>query len=178
MPRQHWSEPYAWTTSDSTAVANTTTESVLFPNVTVYGNHMQDGRIAKVTCFFKHSTTGTPTLTFAARWNGVSGTLLATTEPITCGSGVTNLNGMLQLYIQTRANGSSGTLFAWGVCHLHTSSTAVSTNIFSVSGYDAPAAVSSLDLSTDTPLSITVDWSAASASNTITGMHYVLEYLN
>lgn len=178
MPNQSWEQVFSVTTADSTAVANTTTETVLFPNYQVYGNVMDAPRLIRLTCFGKLSTTGTPTITFAVRWNGVSGTLLATTEAITCGSGVANVNWMLQVHVQTRTSGSSGALLTWGVAHVHTSATAVATNVFSVSGYDAPAAVSSLDLSTDTPLSVTADWSAASASNTITGMHYVLEYLN
>jgi hypothetical protein len=46
-----------------------------------------------------------------------------------------------------------------------------------VSGYDAPAAVT-VDLTADTALSLTADWSAASASNTLTGMFYTIEALN
>ena len=60
---------------------------------------------------------------------------------------------------------------------VHTSATAVSQNVFSVSGHDAPAAVS-VDLTADTALSFTGDWSASSASNTITGMIYNIESLN
>ena len=44
-------------------------------------------------------------------------------------------------------------------------------------GVTVPAAVT-VDLETATPLAITADWSAASASNTITGHIYLIESLN
>lgn len=177
MSRQFWEETLAWATADGTAVANTTTETIIFPNVTIPANYMQDGRCLRLRAFGKLSTTATPTITFAIRWGGVSGTLLATTEAITNGSGVTNVNWSVEAFIQTRSNGSSGTLLVFGDAVVHTSATAVVTNEFSVSGYDAPAVVTA-DLTADTALSLTADWSAASASNTLTGMFYTVEALN
>lgn len=177
MSRQFWGETLAWATADGTAVANTTTETIVFPNITIPANYLQDGRVLRLKAFGKLSTTGTPTITFAIRFGGVSGTLLATTEAITNGSGVSNVNWSIEALIQVRSNGSSGTLLVMGEAKVHTSSTAVAQNVFSVSGYDAPAAVT-VDLTADTALSITADWSAASASNTLTGLIYTLEALN
>lgn len=177
MSRQYWSETMSWETADGAAIASTTDETIIFPNKIIPANFMQDGRTLKLTAFGKLSTTGTPTITFAIRWGGVAGTLLATTEAITMGSGVTNVNWEISATIQTRTNGSSGTLLVMGNCHVHTSSTAVAQNIFGVSGYDAPAAVT-VDLTAATALSLTADWSASSASNTLTGMIYTIEALN
>lgn len=177
MSRQYWQESLAWATSDGTAIHTTTTETIIFPNVTIPANYMQDGRTLRLRAFGKLSTTGTPTITFAIRWGGVSGTLLATTEAITCGSGVSNVNWSLEALIQTRSNGSSGTLLVMGDAFVHTSATGGVSNTFSVSGYDAPAAVT-VDLTADTALSLTADWSASSASNTLTGMVYQIDTLN
>jgi hypothetical protein len=177
MSRQTWEESLAWAVADGTAVANTTTETILFPNITIPANYLQDGRVLRLTAFGKLSTTATPTITFAVRWGGVSGTVLATTEAITTGSGVTNVNWSTECLIVTRSSGATGTLLVMGNARVHTSATAVAVNVFSVSGYDAPAAVT-VDLTADTALSLTADWSAASASNTITGMVYLLEALN
>jgi hypothetical protein len=44
-------------------------------------------------------------------------------------------------------------------------------------GVVTPAAAT-LDLTADTALAITATWSAASASNTLTGLNYILESLN
>ena len=177
MSRQFWSEALAWSTSDGTAVANTTTETIIFPNITIPANYMQDGRVLRMRAFGKLSTTVTPTMIWAIRWGGVAGTLLATTEAITMGSTVTNVNWDLDAYIQTRSNGATGSLFVMGVVRVHTAAGTVLLNVFGVSGWDAPAAVT-VDLTADTALSITADWSAASASNTLTGHVYVVEGLH
>ncbi len=177
MSRQFWSEALAWSTADGTAVANTTTETIVFPNITIPANYMQDGRVLRLHAYGKLSTTGTPTIIFAIRWGGVSGTVLANTEAITMGSGVTNVNWEVDALIQTRSNGATGSLFVMGEAKIHTAATTIASNVFGVSGYDAPAAVT-VDLTADTALSLTADWSAASASNTLTGHVYVVEGLN
>lgn len=177
MSRQFWAEALAWATADGTAVANTTTETIIFPDITIPANYMQDGRVLRVYAAGKLSTTGTPTMTWAIRWGGVAGTLLATSEAITMGSGVTNVNWDIMAYIQTRTNGSSGSLFVMGDLRIHTAATTVASNVFGVSGFDAPAAVT-VNLTADTALSLTADWSAASASNTLTGHIYLVEGLN
>jgi hypothetical protein len=177
MSKQSWQESLAWATADGTAVANTTTETVIFPNVTIPGNYMQDGRVLRLRAFGKLSTTGTPTIIFAIRWGGVSGTLLATTEAITCANGAANTAWSLEAIVQTRTNGSSGTLLVMGDVVVNLTASTNTSGTFGVSGFDAPAAVT-VDLTVDTALSLTADWSAASASNTLTGMAYTVESLN
>lgn len=177
MSRQFWTEQLAWSTADGTPVANTTTETIIFPDVTIPANYMQDGRVLMLKAYGKLSTTATPTMVWALRWGGVAGTLLATSELITMGSGMANVNWSLEAWITTRANGAAGSLFTFGKLSCHTSATAVAENVFSVSGYDAPAAVTA-NLTADTALSITADWSAASASNTLTGHNYYILALN
>ena len=180
MSRQFWSEALFWSVADGAAVANTTTETILFPDVTIPANYMQDGRVLKLTAYGKYSTvvTANPTLTFAIRWGGVAGVLLATTEAIaTTTVAQVNSNWRLEAVLQTRTNGATGTILAMGSAEVHTGAAVVVDNVFGVSGWDAPAAAT-VDLSIDKALSLTVDWSAANASNTITGMVYTLESLN
>src|SRR3990172_3724943 len=115
MSRQFWGETLFWTTGSGTAVANTTTETILFPNQTVPGNYMQDGRILRLIAFGGYGTTATPTLVFTLRWGGVAGTVLAlqaanvTTSAVGGGASMTAL-WMLEIIMQTRSNGSAGTL--------------------------------------------------------------------
>jgi hypothetical protein len=177
LSRQYWEELLAWATADGTAVANTTDETILFPDVTIPANYMSDGRVLRMEAFGKLSTTGTPTLTFTIRWGGVAGTVLALSEAITQGSGVTNVNWSLNALIQNRTNGATGSLLVMGELHIHSAAGTVLENVFGVSGFDAPAAVT-VDLTTDKALSLTADWSAASASNTITGLIYNLSSRN
>lgn len=177
MSRQFFQEALAWATADGTAVANTTTETIAFPNITIPANYMADGRLLRVRAFGKLSTTGTPTIIFAIRWGGVAGTLLATTEAITCASGAANTAWSLEAYIQTRANGAAGSLFVMGDAMVNLTASTQTSGVFGVSGFDAPAVVTA-DLTADTALSITAKWSAASASNTLTGHLYTIESMN
>lgn len=167
----------AWATADGTAVANTTTETIIFPNVTIPANYMQDGRMLRLRAFGKLSTTGTPTITFALRWGGVSGTLLATSEAITTATASANTAWSMEALIQTRSNGATGSLFVMGDVTVNLTASTNTSGAFGVSGFDAPAAVT-VDLTADTAFAITADWSAASASNTLTGHMYLLEGLN
>lgn len=177
MSRQYWSELVQTETSAATAVANTTTETVLFPDVTIPANYMQDGRVLRMRAFGQVSTTATPTMTWAIRWGGVSGTILWQSEALTMASGAASFNWEVEVLIQTRTNGSSGTLIAMGEVMVNTSTSANLSQVVSISGSDLPAAAT-VDLTTNQGLSITAKWSAASASNTITGHIRTLEALN
>ena len=178
MSRQFWSETLAWATADGTAVANSTTETVIFPNVTIPGNFLQDGRTIRLRMFGKYSTTGTPTMTFKVRWGGVTGTVIVTTAAVTAPSTVTNALFDLELLITTRSNGSTGTVMANGEVTLHTGTAGSPTDAaLTAGGQTAPAAVT-LDLTADTALSVSVTWGTASASNTLTGVNYIIEALN
>jgi hypothetical protein len=185
MSRQFWQEAVSWATADGTAIANTTTEAIIFPNITIPANYLQDGRVIRITAYGRHSTTGTPTLTFALRWGGVSGTIIAQSGALTLGSAVTNAPFKVELLLQTRSNGSTGTVFVMGSATCWddaVGSTGSATNAPGIAamcsaGAAVPAAVT-VDLTADTALAITADWSAASASNTLTGHIYVVESFN
>ena len=177
MSRQMWTEALAWATSDGTAIANSTTETIIFPNVTIPANYMQDGRVLRLRAFGKLSTTATPTVIFNIRWGGVAGTSLAVTEAITCANAAANTGWGIEAYLQTRTNGATGTILASGNVTVNLTASTNTSQVFGVSGFDAPAAVTA-NLTADTALSLTALWSAASASNTLTGMHYTIESLN
>lgn len=186
MSRQFWEEAISWVVSDGSAIANSTTEQILFPNVTIPGNYMQDGRCLRLTAFGRYSTTGTPTMTFRVRWNGAAGTTLAASGAMVSGSGVTAAEWMVQVYLQTRSNGASGTIFAMGSAILGAGATstvgsatsAQAGDLMGSAGVTTPAVSSAIDLTADTPLALTIQWGTANASNTITGHLYVIESLN
>lgn len=185
MSRQFWTETLAWATADGTAIANTTTETIIFPNITIPANYLQDGRVLRLVAFGRHSTTATPTLTFRLRWGGVAGTQICASGAITCGSGVTAAMWRLEAIIQVRANGSAGSVFAVGEAEVAedaantvgSATNATAVGLMGSAGVATPAAVT-VDLTADTALAISAQWSAASASNTLTGHVYVLEALN
>ena len=184
MSRQFWGETLAWATADGTAVANSTTETIIFPNVTIPANYLQDGRSLRLTLFGKHSTTATPTLTFRVRFGGVAGTVLAASGAITCAT-VTNAAFKLDITLTVRSNGSTGTVMANGEATVYgdtaptvgSATGAPGIGPMTAGGQTAPA-TATVDLTADAALSITAQWSAASASNTLTGTNYLVESLN
>lgn len=185
MSRQYWSELIAWATADGTAVANTTTETIVFPNVTIPANYLSDGRVLRLTARGRLSTTGTPTVRFRLRWGGVSGTTIWDSGTITCGSAVTAAVWGLEVEVQTRSNGATGTVMTIGPCIIGSAlaptvgsaTGAAAAGVYGSGGDDTPAAVT-VDLTADTALSLTATWGTASASNTLTGHNYFLESLN
>lgn len=192
MSRQFWSETLTWATASATAIATSTTETILFPNITIPANFLQDGRVLRGRGFFAYGTTATPTLTFALRWGGVAGTVIAKTAALTTtsavggGASMTAL-GSFEFIIQTRSNGSSGTLMTNGEIVTYTSTAPTAGT---VANYGLPQVLASgstggttpvvatVDLTADTALSLTATWGTSNAANSIQGLQYTLEAMN
>lgn len=192
MSRQFWSETITWATASGTAVASSAAETILFPNVTIPANFMQDGRCLRLRFFGAYGTTATPTLVFSVRWGGVSGTVLAKQAANVTTSGVGGGASMTAMFegevlIQTRSNGSAGTLMTNGTTTLYTS-TLLTAGTVTNYGQTAPIASGSTggttpvavaaDLTADTALSLTVTWGTSNAANSIQGLNYTIEALN
>lgn len=186
MSRQYWAETLAWVTADGSAIANTTTETIIFGNATILANYMADGRALDLIVRGKLSTATTaPTMRFRIRWGGVAGTVLADSGTITCAASVTNAMWEIHCQIQTRANGASGSLLTMGRATIFG---AVAPTVGSTTGAPAIAAMGSagitgpaavtVDLTADTALAVTAQWGTADAANTLTGMMYLLKSLN
>lgn len=185
MSRQFWVETLSWATASGTAVANTTTETILFPNVTIPANYMQDGRSLLVWAFGQYGITATPTMVFSLRWGGVAGTLLNKTGAITTAAVTGTPPWEVETFMTTRSNGSSGTVMAnghgimWNGAAPTVASTTGSPGISAMTNGGATTpAVATVDLTADTALSLTATWSASSSSNTITGLNYYIVSLN
>lgn len=188
MSRQFWSELIAWATADGTAVSNTATETIIFPDVNVPGNYMADGRVLRLTARGRWSNvvTAVPALTFGLRWGGVAGTLIAQSPAIvTPAAATTNAIWTLEAEIQTRLNGATGSVFVIGTVTMFEDAAATFGTVtnygvvqpFCSGGAATPAAVT-VDASIDKALSLTGKWSASSASNSFQGHNYFLESLN
>lgn len=189
MSRQFWSETLAWATASGASFSNTATETILFPNVTIPGNYMQDGRCLRLTAngMYSNIVTSVPTITFAIRWGGVAGTMLCQSPAmVTSASAVVSAPWSLEVQIQTRSNGTSASFFAQGWVLF---TTGIAPTVGTVANYGVvagmnstgltvPAAVT-VDATVDTALSITGKFSAAgSAANGMTGNMYTIEALN
>jgi hypothetical protein len=185
MSRQYFNETVSWAVTSGAAIASTTAETIIFPDVSIPGGFMFDGRALRLRAIGQYSNTGTPTLIFTVRWGGVAGTILCKTAACTTPSGVTAAMWDLDVIIQTRTSGSSGTVMANGrACVFAAVAGTVSVAAgdalvtpMTNGGVGTPAAVT-LDLTATANLSLTATWSASSASNTLTGLSYTIEALN
>jgi hypothetical protein len=172
-------------TASGTAIASSTTETILVPNTTVYANQMVAGTSLRLWAFGGYGTTGTPTLTFAVRWGGVSGTVLAKTGAITTGSAVGGGASMtalfaLDLTIQCRTAGSSGTFMTNGTLNLFSTGTAAGSEYPIVSGSTGGTtpATATVDTTADTALSLTALWGTSNAANSIQLHQMYIDSLN
>jgi hypothetical protein len=193
MSRQFWSETINWQTSSPTAIANSTTETVLFPNYTIPSNYLQDGRVIRVRALGAYGTFSTQgNWTFRLRWGGVAGTVLASSGavvPTASFGGGASMTALwsIEAFIQTRSNGSSGTLMTNGDGLLYSATVPTGGTItnygmpFQIvsgsTGGSTPVAVTA-DLTADTALSLTIAMSSANAANSIQGLNYTLEAMN
>jgi hypothetical protein len=195
MSRQTWDETLAWAVASGTPITTSATETILFPNITIPANFLQDGRALRfwATGGWGTVVTNAKTLTIRMRWGGVSGTILAQTVAVALGTAaqgggasrtaVWTLDGV----IQTRSNGSSGTLFTGGLFTLNTAATPTLQTVADYglslalasgqTGGTTPVAVT-VDLTADTALSLTAQWGTSDAANSIIGHMYTLEAMN
>lgn len=192
MSRQTFEETLFTALSSGTAVANTTTETILIPNVTIPANYMQADRCLQVTAFGAYGTTSTPTIIFSLRMGGVGGTVIAKSSTTTTTSATGGGASMTAMWsftalIQCQANGSSGKLMTNGQAVLYNSANATSGT---VTNYGLPMPLASgstggttpvqstVDLTVDEPLSFTVTWGTANAANSIQCTNYIVESMN
>lgn len=193
MSRQFWSETLTWATASGTAVATTASETILFPNVTIPANFLQDGRVLRLTAYGGYgTTTGPPTIQFRLRWGGVAGTVMAATGAIVTTASTGSGASMTALWkfealVQIRANGSSGTAHTNGIVKLFTATVPTGGTVTNygmeaalVSGSTGGStpAVATLDLTADTALALTVTWGTSNGANSIQGHSYTIEALN
>jgi hypothetical protein len=184
MSYQGFQENLVAANTSGTAVANTTTETIAYGNITLPANYMQNNRSVKLTVIGQYSTTATPTVIFGLRLGGVAGTLICKTAACTLPTITAGL-WKTETWLTTRSNGATGTIMGNGEATVYAG---VAGTVASATGEAlvtpmtnggvlTPATMTG-DFTTDQALSITATWSAASASNTLTGLHYYLDSMN
>lgn len=188
MSRQFWGETIAVATADGVSINTSVAETVIYGNITLPANYLQDGRALRLRAIGKHSTlgSGTVTLTFRVRSGGVAGVLLCASGAIVQLVSLTNCVWDLDAILNVRTNGSAGTIMANGIARVYgatvptigSATGAPAIGPMTVGGQTAPAASAAVDLTVDQALAITVQMGASSASNIVQGLSYVLEALN
>lgn len=145
-------------TSDSSAVANTTSETLFNIVHTIPTADINEiGRTYLVFASGRHSTSGTPSLTIKLKGGVSSADTLWDSAAIVAGSSVTDRPWHFVWIVTTRATGATGQLHSAPVqtrIDARTSSTAKNTAV--------------VDLTFPCEFGVSATWSAASASNTAT----------
>ena len=172
-----WQETLRAEIQDGTAVANTTTETILVPDVVLPPRYlMATGRTLRARIRGRYSTTSTPTITIRQRIGGVAGVAVVASAAFTLPTTITNVPFEIEIESTVRSEGSAGTMFGMGTMTFATA--APNTAATQYLPASAPAVSSSIDMTAQQNHSITITWGTASASNTITAHLYQLESMN
>lgn len=195
MGKQTFVETLRTDIASGVQVAATTSETILFPDVAfaIDDPRLYAGAALRYRAWFDASfvITTPGTLTFALRWGGVAGTILAQSgawapDPT---AALANRTGMIEidlLWRKVSPVASSSIAIAFGRLELNdyddASVTTVQANLamraFGSAGANTPAEVTGLDTTTAKLLSLTAKFSVNTAGTQITGHHRTLELMN
>jgi hypothetical protein len=147
----------------ASTVANTSAETQLL-GLSIPAADPVAGAIYRIVFGGVYSDTGTPTLAFGLRYGGAAGTSIAAMVATTLGSSITGVPFEGEVILQFWS-----TVLATGKIRigLGTSASAGTTTPLTASAVAAGVTVAS---STAKVMSLTVTWSAASSSNTISAL--------
>jgi hypothetical protein len=179
MPSQSWIEATWVTTADGSALASSTSEALLFPDIPVFANTFLYRKVLGISCWGRISNivTAVPTITFRLRWGGLASGVIIAYNTITC-SATAFTNSQWRLYAELfcRADGATGSVMCQGTVDM-VNATTLGPQFIGSAGANTPAAVT-IDTSVDKLLSITAQWSASSSSNSIQGISCAYSSLN
>jgi len=177
MPN-YYSSPLVVDIADGAQILNTVTETIICPDFTFAAgdNRIYQGAAFNLRAWFDVSNVVTTpgTLTLRLRWGGVAGTVLASTGAVTLSSTArSNYAGSIDLDLIVRSIGSAGSMFAMGRCFLNDVPIAADSapqGIYTMgsAGANVPAVVASLDTTTAKALSLTGQFSVATATTQLT----------
>lgn len=183
MPIYH-TTPLVADIADGAQILNTVAETIVCSDYTFAAG---DARIApgsafKIECYFDVSNVVTTpgTIKFRIRWGGVAGTILAQTDTIAMSTTArSNYSGSLEALLTWRTIGSAGSAFCQGKVFLNNVPVAADSlpqgpYTLGSAGANVPAAVASLDTTTPKALSVTAQFSVATATTQLTNHQRVL----
>lgn len=155
---------------DGNTLASFTTAADIFPAITLDAGYFVSRRLTHIRARGIWAATATPTYTFSVK----VGAVVAVTSAAITVSAITNQAWEIDVQLQTRADGSTGTLLGMGDLNM---GGVTGVNYLPATG-TAPTASSALDFSTALALSIQIACSASSASNTVKGIILEVKSIN
>lgn len=174
---------------DGAAIASSSTENILFPDLKMPSNYMQPGGLPGRTLHWKArgrqtTLTTAATLTFSIG----SGTTAVTVPTVRwCSSGALTMDTTVQTATQwfceglvvSRSVGTAGTVFAQGDATSAAQALTLANQVAQYMGSagSATPSTASFDMTVDQYIALTAKWSLATAYS-IQGHLYILESLN
>jgi hypothetical protein len=158
------------------SLATFTTAALAFPAVTFPANYFQVGRLLHWRARGLYGTTGAPTYTFSLQATAPSAVSIVTTSALTAGTTQTNMPWELDIQLECRGAGATGSLFAmgdfnWGL------TTTTGASFYLPNAGTAPA-TATIDTTVSQTLGILVACGTSSASNTIQGQILEVKSIN
>lgn len=168
MARNHWvrlmNEDPRGLSADGLTLASFTTSAPVFPVMVLPANFMVTGRLIHIRARGIWAATGTPTYTFRLQ-NTVGTTVTIVTSAAITVSAITNQSWELDLQVQCRTEGTSGTVLAMGEVNM---GGVTGVNYLPATG-TAPA-TATVDTTIAQSWGVEIACSASSASNTVKGI--------
>jgi endonuclease/exonuclease/phosphatase (EEP) superfamily protein YafD len=176
MPRNTWvgllNEDPRGLSQDGLTLATFTTSAPVFPTLVLPANYLKVGRMIHIRARGLWAATGTPTYTFRLQ-NTVGTTVTLVTGAAITVSALTNQSWEVDIQVQCRTEGTSGTVLAMGDLNM---GGVTGTQYFPATG-TAPAAVT-VDTTIAQTWGLEIAASASSASNTVKGLILEVKSLN
>jgi hypothetical protein len=163
---------YRTTTTSATTVSNTTTETII-GSMTIPANDLVVGADYRIKVWGVASVTGTPTLSFKGKIGGVAGSQFATSGARAAQTGASTRPFQAELLFTCLSTGVSGTVFGQ-LMTWETLSVAGALPVTPVEILDGSSAAT-VNTTASQVLCISVQWSAASASNTLVCEGFIAE---
>lgn len=162
--------------ADGLTLASFTTSAPIFPTIAFPANYFKTGRILHLRARGVYGCTATPTMTW--RLQNTVGTTVTVVSgaAITLASGVTNQAWEIDIQVQCRSEGTSGTLFGFGDLNLGLTATSSTTYYIPASG--TPPATATVDTTIAQTWGLEVACSASNAANTVKGIILELKSVN
>lgn len=155
--------------ADGLTLGTFTTSAPIFPTLVLPANYLKVGRLLHLRARGIWAATGTPTYTFRLQ-NTIGTTVTLVTSAAITVSAITNQAWEIDLQIQCRSEGTSGTVLAMGDLNM---GGVTGTQFLPATG-TAPA-TATVDTTIAQTWGLEIACSASSASNTVKGI--VLELL-
>lgn len=148
------------------AIASTASETAFGGGFSLPANTLAIGHVIKGEWGGVYSTTLTPTLNFRVRYGAAgTGVLILDFGTISGGAGVTNRSWKIVFTAVVRTIGSTGTISADAVLVMNNGASELVVGTVDAKSTNSTVTI---DTTATTTLNLTAQWSASSASNTVT----------